>query len=548
MGRRRSYGTSLWPLLSFCVATLCAVPPAATDEIHLKSGVTLTGTIVKQTDETVQLEFYGAPLTYRLQDIERIEKTSQPTAEPTDIVVRQLRDLDVFKRRAAAARLGQLQAHGAIEALSIAVLHDRDEEVRRYAAWALGLIGDKQAVTALLGALDDTAPRVREASASALGAIGDPGAVEPLLDRLQDDEASVRRSIVLALGAHKNRLAIWPLRTMLQDRHASVRQAAVTALGMILDVVEAGGSVARKTSGQPTQRSDAIDPVEPLLRAMQAPDPTIRRVAILALAERKDSRATPSIINALNDADAPVRALAVEALAQFRDPQASVALATVLRDPAISETTRRTALNGLMASNDPATLGPLRVALHDDQAQVRAYAAAALGRLGDQQAVTDLLEVLQDRAPHVRAQAAQALGQLKDVQALPSLIGALEDADPSVRHNVVGALAGLGDSRAVPSLIRALQDASWSVREQAAIALGLFKDSQAVQPLIDVLNAASQILQHAVTSGHRDDVQEADALSTQDAALGALRVMTQQTLGADHAAWQAWWDSQKQVQ
>ena len=53
------------------------------------------------------------------------------------------------------------------------LLADTDADVRQMAAFALGLLADKTAVSALTAALQDASPAVRGRSAEALGLIGD---------------------------------------------------------------------------------------------------------------------------------------------------------------------------------------------------------------------------------------------------------------------------------------------------------------------------------------------------------------------------------------
>jgi HEAT repeat protein len=54
----------------------------------------------------------------------------------------------------------------------MSALKDQDFRVRRQAAWALGVIGDSQAVTDLLVALKDHDAGVRRQAAWAIGVIG----------------------------------------------------------------------------------------------------------------------------------------------------------------------------------------------------------------------------------------------------------------------------------------------------------------------------------------------------------------------------------------
>ena len=60
----------------------------------------------------------------------------------------------------------------------IDALADKNELVRRHAAEALGLIGDKQAIEALVKTLEDENPDVRTVAASALGSIRSNAAIE----------------------------------------------------------------------------------------------------------------------------------------------------------------------------------------------------------------------------------------------------------------------------------------------------------------------------------------------------------------------------------
>jgi len=63
------------------------------------------------------------------------------------------------------------------------------------------------------------------------------------------------------------------------------------------------------------------------------------------------------------------------------------------------------------------------------------------------------------------------------------LIAALQDEDANVRKWAAFALGEIGDPRAVEPLIEALQDEHWEVRGYAAWSLGRFGDSKAIDPL-----------------------------------------------------------------
>jgi len=73
--------------------------------------------------------------------------------------------------------------------------------VRHEAAFSLGQLEFKSAVTALMGAMaNDESVLVRHESAVALGSIGDEIARPGLIDRLQDPDEDVRLSAEVALA------------------------------------------------------------------------------------------------------------------------------------------------------------------------------------------------------------------------------------------------------------------------------------------------------------------------------------------------------------
>jgi len=113
----------------------------------------------------------------------------------------------------------------------IQALGDSDSEVRLAAAWALGDLGDPQAVPALIQALRDHWD-VRRSAAEALVKIGTP-AVPPLIQALGDSDWDVRRAAAEALGKLGDPQAIPALIEALGDYRDDVRRAAQQAIQQI---------------------------------------------------------------------------------------------------------------------------------------------------------------------------------------------------------------------------------------------------------------------------------------------------------------------------
>lgn len=192
--------------------------------------------------------------------------------------------------RATAARavtgLGPAEA----AALILPLLRDRDEFVRREAAYALGLTRSPSGVAALVGLLQaDKKPEVRGAAAVALGQIGDasaagalagalsrrlrrPGVLNRVLRRNTDEDEFVRRSAAIALGQMGSREGVRALLDALADPKApaDVRRESARALGLI---------------GDPSA-------VPALRAALDARDPYLSRIAFEALRKIEPASAT----------------------------------------------------------------------------------------------------------------------------------------------------------------------------------------------------------------------------------------------------------------
>jgi HEAT repeat protein len=122
--------------------------------------------------------------------------------EAEQVLLDVLSDRSPVLRRAAARSLGELGGDAAAQPLITAMMEDADAEVRTSAAYALGLLGDKQAVAPMITKLSDQAEsaRVRGTIAEALADLKDRAAVIPLIGALKDQAVEVRFWAAFALG------------------------------------------------------------------------------------------------------------------------------------------------------------------------------------------------------------------------------------------------------------------------------------------------------------------------------------------------------------
>ena len=101
-------------------------------------------------------------------------------------------------------------------------------------------------------------------------------------------------------------------------------------------------------------------------------------------------------------------------------------------------------------------------------------------------------------SPSERRLAAVALGHIGSIQVFPELRRALADDDDELVASAARALGQLGDARATPALVELLcGDRAWFVRVAAAAALGALEDPTATPVLVEALNADEWDLRNA---------------------------------------------------
>ena len=116
----------------------------------------------------------------------------------------------------------------------ISMLKDKDPEVRRSAAQALGTIRDARAVRALVVCLSESDEATRTVCVDALTRYGS-AAERPVQEELKDPDWRIRASAAEALGWIGDKRAVDSLSACMKDSEPGVRQAAAIALGKLHD-------------------------------------------------------------------------------------------------------------------------------------------------------------------------------------------------------------------------------------------------------------------------------------------------------------------------
>ena len=151
-------------------------------------------------------------------------------------LLKSLNDPNPFSRKQAIKDLEKIGDKSVLSLLSDLLLNDRDSIVRHAVAQAFQKrLSDKSLVDVLIKALKDPDMYVRGAAAAALGIIKDTSAVDALCAALEDKESHVRWSAAIPLGKIGDKSAIASLKKLLNNpgEPGNVRIAAKEALEIL---------------------------------------------------------------------------------------------------------------------------------------------------------------------------------------------------------------------------------------------------------------------------------------------------------------------------
>lgn len=222
-------------------------------------------------------------------------------------------------------------------------LASSDMEERRDAVMRLGNLHAAEASRAAVPALSDVSPIVRATAAKAVLSLDPNESVSVLLPLLKDKDEFVRREAAYALGRTRSRSATAALgERLLTDKEDGVRAAAAVALGEIADeaaVVSLAGTLAPELAERGNGRrkreqnvfvlraaavslgqigSRAATPALIAALSNEKLDGDVRREAARSLGKIGDPAAAPALRAASTAADPFLSQIAYEALRKLR--------------------------------------------------------------------------------------------------------------------------------------------------------------------------------------------------------------------------------------
>lgn len=436
--------------------------------------------------------------------------------EAVEPLVRYLEDPDPDVRCDSAAALGRIKDKRAVKPL-IKSLEDTDGQVRICAIEALAAIGDAGCVDKMISTMSseenfsysigsdlsgDYLWTIKERVAWALGEIGDRMAVGALMEILKDEDAEFMVGTVLRslaqLGGEDGLAAV---SSYLNKPNAALRRKAAKAFIYSKDPGALGYLTGALLDSDPVVKANAMEAVGwlgggkdivPLVLLLNDKDSDIRVKAAEVIGKICGPKALAYIRPLLDDPDMHVRRKAVEVLGSRCAGDSFEQIAGVLKDSDEDEAVLGEAVLALTNTGGRQTVGPLAEVLNNKKIGkgLRSKALVGLGKVKTEEGLSAVIGVLRDKDEDkgIRLMALEVL-RLFDKTIL-SRVEDLAGCDEFVKKGVSRILRDFSDPASEDMLVTLLKnDENDAVKKEAALSLACRGNDAGLDLLISMMKS-----------------------------------------------------------
>jgi HEAT repeat protein len=327
-------------------------------------------------------------------------------------------------------------------------------------------------------------------------------AIQPLIDIINDPDIDLEDRWFGAriLGEFDRPQVVTALIALIQqNQEPELTAIAIGALTKIGTPAIAALTEILATPAAAAQRGMAVrilaqirhsQTIEPLIQAIDDPDPQLRTLIVEALGSFHDARIPPLLLARLTDVAASVRKAAVIALSLRGDLATQLNLSQHLRpllfdlDLAVCEATAL----GLARLPDPSVVALLAAVLISPHTpnQLKSPVILALGWIGSRAAIDSTIAALAHTSTDLIPEIISSISKTEQerVYASQQLVNYLYSLDRSVPHlaivkqEIAAALGNLGNIDTVPALVKLLSDPDDRVRLHAIAAITKISPTQ----------------------------------------------------------------------
>ncbi len=469
--------------------------------------------------------------------------TAAPTAAEIEQAVAAARGYDKGQSQAAFRTIDRLIAEtrasadlrtvlerGLIELLRPdATLACKQEVCRR-----LARIGAQASVPPLAAMLADADGRLAEAACYALAQHPSPAADEALRDALGKAKGSGLVAVITLLGDRRDAQSAARIAALAKAADPAAAEAAIASLGKIatpdavqaVSALRAGGPAGRQAAaghallqaGQElARRGKTTEARAAFGQLASAPEPQLRRGAMLGLVRLGGPQAAQIALAAVRGGDAALEAPAIAAVPGLQGDRIAERFAAEI--PRLPARPRELLIAALADRGDAAALPAVTQAADAPESAVRLAALKALGRLGNAASVPVLLRACRGGRDEAAA-AGASLRILRGEGTDAAILAAMAQAENRLRIELIEVVADRRSAEAVAALLAEAR-ADDAERARAAIrALGRIASERDLPALVarlvelkgDVLRADAERAVAQAAAKVADPSRRADAV------------------------------------
>lgn len=367
--------------------------------------------------------------------LEALGKISAPQAK--EVLIEGLKSKEFYIRAHSAEALGRLKDKDAATLLK-GLVSDENYLVRIYATAALVELGDSSMEKPLLDFLNSNKPEIKANAVEKLGDFGNKYLPMIIEELSKDNSYLVRVKAIEQLGRNKFNSAISLVRNATKEENAQVRQVACFALGKIGDkedeplletkLKDQDASVraaAKEALSLLEEKHGALTEgplIELIWQDVENKDPLLRASSYLALANLKDIKILPILLKEVINpqTESFLRLMSARALMSLK-PHISDLVGKALTRSKTSILSLEN-LEFAYKVNGKDLLTIMIEALKNEKDHLHQDAPLILLELREKSSFPALREALFQDDPNIVASAAYALGELQDKDAVSDLI------------------------------------------------------------------------------------------------------------------------------
>ncbi len=387
----------------------------------------------------------------------------------------------------------QLQDIGKDDAVTCLEKYLHDEQLSGPAARALAEISTPVSEKVLLNALSNTKDSVQLSLIEALGYARSKPAVSSLASLAKTEQQDLRKVVLYALARIGDPSSVSLLQSAVQKANYTVDNTeALAAYLLILHQLATNGNSAGAESAATKLLNDAN-----IAKEVQT-----KIAALRLLVDIKKEKSLPLLYKAMQDGNIEYRAAALSFASKFRSPATDKQWPQTLSS--VSPAAQVQVINYLAQSSNQILLPAMLILLKDKNKEVRIAAIAAAQKIGQQNALPNLLDVMKKGDTDEIASVRNSILLMKGDKVTTTITSELNSVPAAAKVALIEVLASREADHSLNDVLAQLSSSDTSVHRAAVEALPSLAKQQDLPKFFSLLNTAKSedvsSLQQAVIS------------------------------------------------